>query len=114
MADPLPRTAPQTTEQSASGSALAILGVVLLIMAGFAVFFFSFLLAPLAVLVIFYVVYFAVERSRKTRGGTGAPSPEASERMLREAEARQREIERERVGIGVEEALGRVPREDNR
>jgi len=84
-------------------SALPLIGIVLAIMLGFAAFFISFLLAPLAVLALFYLFMFARDRS-KSRADGGQP-PELSERMAREAEARKLRVEREREGIPVEDLL---------
>lgn len=64
---------------------MALVGVTLLALVGFAAFFLSFLVAPLAILVLFYVGFAAADRSR--RNGTAV-------RLQQEAEARQQAIER--------------------
>ena len=54
---------------------LALIGVTLIALLGFAVFFLSFLVAPLAILAIFYVGFAASDRSRRSNGnGHGAPA----------------------------------------
>lgn len=85
-------------------SIFPLLAIVLVIMLGFAAFFISFLLAPLAVLGIFYLFLFMRERSRSRREGV-TPDPDLEARLAREREAREREMEREREGIPVEELL---------
>jgi hypothetical protein len=58
---------------------LALLAVVLGSLLLFAVFFLGFLVAPLAVLLLFYVGFSAVDRSRKSgRGGHQAPGDDAA------------------------------------
>jgi ABC-type multidrug transport system fused ATPase/permease subunit len=64
---------------------MALVGVVLIALLGFAVFFLSFLVAPLAILMIFYVGFAASDRSK--RNGSSA-------RLANEAEARRHVIER--------------------
>ena len=64
---------------------LALVGVTLIALGGFAAFFLSFLVAPLAILVLFYVGFAAADRSK--RNGSAA-------RLKQEAEARQSAIER--------------------
>jgi hypothetical protein len=73
---------------------LALLTVTLCALLGFAVFFLSFLVAPLAILTIFYVGFAASDRSKRN-GSTSL--------MAREAEARQNVIERadDEQGTGV-------------
>ena len=44
---------------------LALIGVALIALVGFAVFFLSFLVAPLAILLIFYVGFAASDRSKR-------------------------------------------------
>jgi hypothetical protein len=90
-------------------SILPLIGIVALIMLGFAAFFVSFLLAPVAVLAVFYLFLFLRERSR-SRGGGEAVSPETAERIQREREARELEMEREREGVPVEELLASARR----
>jgi hypothetical protein len=64
---------------------MALVGVTLIALLGFAVFFLSFLVAPLAILMIFYVGFAASDRSK--RNGSTA-------RLATEAEARRQIIER--------------------
>lgn len=64
---------------------MALVGVVLIALLGFAVFFLSFLVAPLAILMIFFVGFSASDRAK--RNGT-------STRLASEAEARRHVIER--------------------
>lgn len=64
---------------------LALVGVTLIALVGFALFFLSFLVAPLAILMIFYVGFAASDRSK--RNGSTA-------RLAEEAERRQSVIDR--------------------
>ena len=64
---------------------MALIGVTLIALLGFAVFFLSFLVAPLAILMIFYVGFAASDRSK--RNGSAA-------RLTAESEARRQIIER--------------------
>ena len=64
---------------------MALVGVTLIARLGFAVFFLSFLVAPLAILMIFFVGFSASDRSK--RNGTAG-------RLATEAEARRSTIER--------------------
>jgi hypothetical protein len=48
---------------------LALIGVTLMALLGFAVFFLSFLVAPMAILVIFYVGFALSDRSKRAGGG---------------------------------------------
>jgi hypothetical protein len=82
---------------------LALIGVTLLALLGFAVFFLSFLVAPLAILLIFYVGFAASDRSK--RNGS-APAAEANEpgvvnaadvraqTLAREAQYRRQQLDR--------------------
>jgi hypothetical protein len=73
---------------------LALVGVTLIALLGFAVFFLSFLVAPLAILMIFFVGFSASDRSKRTNGnGNGHSNPNTS-RLAQEAEARRHVIER--------------------
>ena len=45
---------------------LALIGVILLALCGFAVFFLSVLVAPLAILAIFYILFAASDRSKRS------------------------------------------------
>jgi hypothetical protein len=74
---------------------MALIGVTLIALLGFAVFFLSFLVAPLAILMIFYVGFAASDRSKRTNGnGNGHTSNPNTVRLAREAEARRHVIER--------------------
>lgn len=64
---------------------MALVGVTLIALVGFAVFFLSFLVAPLAILMIFYVGFAASDRSKRNGSTT---------RLASEAEARRTTIER--------------------
>ena len=64
---------------------MALVGVTLIALVGFAVFFLSFLVAPLAILMIFFVGFSASDRS--TRNGS-------TNRLADEAQARRSSIER--------------------
>jgi hypothetical protein len=73
---------------------LALIGVTLIALLGFAVFFLSFLVAPLAILLIFYVGFAASDRSK--RNGS-APAAEAEEEdvVVDEADVRAQTLARE-------------------
>ncbi len=71
---------------------MALVSVTLIALLGFAVFFLSFLVAPLAILMIFYVGFAASDRSK--RNGTAA-------RLAEEAERRQTVIDRADEEQGV-------------
>jgi small-conductance mechanosensitive channel len=64
---------------------MALIGVTMVALLGFAMFFLGFLVAPLAILMIFYVGFAASDRAK--RNGSAA-------RLASEAEARQRIMER--------------------
>ncbi|MFL5847170.1 MAG: hypothetical protein ACJ762_21035 [Solirubrobacteraceae bacterium] len=64
---------------------MALVGVTLIALVGFAVFFLSFLVAPLAILMIFYVGFAASDRSKRN-GST--------QRLANEAQMRRSVIER--------------------
>ena len=64
---------------------MALVGVILIALLGFAVFFLSFLVAPLAILMIFFVGFSASDRSKRNGSTT---------RLANEAEARRHVIER--------------------
>ncbi len=98
-------------------SPLALLGVVLAALLLFAVFFLGFLVAPMAVLLLFYVGFSAVDRSRKApkRDEEAAPGEfedeadarvrSAEERLAHEATLRRAERERqdaERARVNAE------------
>lgn len=72
---------------------LALIGVTLIALLGFAVFFLSFLVAPLAILMIFYVGFAASDRSKRPNG-SATPATPNQDRLAREAEARRQVIER--------------------
>jgi hypothetical protein len=63
----------------------ALIGITLIALAGFAVFFLSFLVAPLAILLIFYVGFAASDRSkRKAKEKARGPEPEAEPVVITE------------------------------
>jgi hypothetical protein len=72
---------------------MALIGVTLIALLGFAVFFLSFLVAPLAILMIFYVGFAASDRSKRPNG-TSTPATPTQDRLARESEARRHVIER--------------------
>ena len=80
----MPETPPRQEERF---QPLALIGVTLIALLGFAVFFLSFLVAPLAILMIFYVGFAASDRSKRASSGNGASN------LAREAEARRNAIE---------------------
>ena len=91
---------------------LALIGVTLLVLALFAVFFVSFLIAPLAILVAFYLLFAAQNRSRSNEGDAApaaaaeppsAPPPApVPDPLAREAEARRAIISRQdETGTGL-------------
>ncbi len=74
---------------------LHLIFMVILVLAGFALYFTVFLIAPLVVLLIAYLWLLLLERSRKRRRSSASPTPEAGpSRMQREATARQVELDR--------------------
>jgi hypothetical protein len=91
-------------------SPLTLIGIVVIVMLGFAAFFISFLVAPLAILALFYFVLAASERSKgesKPKGDEegDVPPPSARAQLLqRETEARERQLEREREQLERERA----------
>lgn len=94
---PRPMSAdPPAQPQPERHQPLALLGITLIALAGFAVFFLSFLVAPLAILAIFYVGFAASDRSK--RNGNSA-------RLQQEAEARQLALQRAEL-----EAAAAAPR----
>jgi small-conductance mechanosensitive channel len=79
-------SAPETpTHHEDRYQPMALIGVTLIALIGFAMFFLSFLVAPLAILMIFYVGFAASDRSKRN-GST--------QRLANEAEARRHIIER--------------------
>ncbi len=80
---------------------LALITVTLCALVGFAVFFLSFLVAPLAILIIFYVGFAASDRSK--RNGSTA-------RLAAETNRRQNTIERAdgEQGAATAEQLARL------
>ncbi|UGS38891.1 hypothetical protein [Capillimicrobium parvum] len=57
---------------------LALIGVTMVALLGFAVFFLSFLVAPLAILLIFYVGFAASDRSRRRRNASASAHANAN------------------------------------
>jgi hypothetical protein len=76
---------------------LALIGVTLIALLGFAVFFLSFLVAPLAILLIFYVGFAASDRSKRNGSAKDdEPSEEVEEVVVAdEAELRAQTLARE-------------------
>jgi hypothetical protein len=74
---------------------LALIGVTLIALLGFAVFFLSFLVAPLAILLIFYVGFAASDRSKRNGSAPPAEDQEAEEVVVDEADARAQTLARE-------------------
>ncbi|HEX2016977.1 MAG TPA: hypothetical protein VGN69_09795 [Solirubrobacteraceae bacterium] len=70
---------------------LALLSVTLIALLGFSVFFLSFLVAPLAILAIFYVGFAASDRAKRTQGNGDNVQ---GTRLAAEARARQGTMER--------------------
>jgi hypothetical protein len=74
---------------------LALISVTLIALLGFSIFFLSFLVAPLAILAIFYVGFAASDRSKRQQSNGGAQGkPSASQLLAAEARARQGVMER--------------------
>ena len=85
---------------------LALIGVTLMALLGFAVFFLSFLVAPLAILLLFYVGFAASDRSKRNRSAPPAPSPQhpdvsaarpgdaRAQTLAREAQYRRQQLDR--------------------
>ena len=63
---------------------LALISVTLIALLGFAVFFLSFLVAPLAILIIFYVGFAASDRSKRSNGNGGGQTPAAAPVVVEE------------------------------
>jgi hypothetical protein len=90
----------------------AVLGVVVLALLGFAAFFVGFLLAPLAILLIFCLVFAARNRSggRKKDDATGAGPTRAASGLEVEAKVRREALAREpRRGAAARQPAGLAP-----
>jgi hypothetical protein len=74
---------------------LALIGVTLIALLGFAVFFLSFLVAPLAILLIFYVGFAASDRSKRNGSAPAAEAEEDEEVVVDEADVRAQTLARE-------------------
>jgi hypothetical protein len=75
---------------------LALIGVTLIALLGFAVFFLSFLVAPLAILLIFYVGFAASDRSKRNGSAPPADLVEDEEVVVEEpADLRAQTLARE-------------------
>jgi hypothetical protein len=75
---------------------LALIGVTLIALLGFAVFFLSFLVAPLAILLIFYVGFAASDRSKRNGSAPAAEAEEEEEEVVvDEADVRAQTLARE-------------------
>jgi hypothetical protein len=77
---------------------LALITVTLCALVGFAVFFLSFLVAPLAILIIFYVGFAASDRSKRN-GSTARLAAEADQRqhVMRRADDDQAAVNAEQL-----------------
>jgi hypothetical protein len=77
---------------------LALITVTLCALVGFAVFFLSFLVAPLAILIIFYVGFAASDRSKRN-GSTARLAAEADRRqnVIRRADDDQAAVNAEQL-----------------
>jgi hypothetical protein len=89
---------------------LALISITVLALLLFSIFFLSFLVAPLAILAVFYVGFAASDRAKRQQ--PDAAESGATERLAREARARQHAIERADEQTGQETASGpvRTPR----
>lgn len=74
---------------------LALIGVTLIALLGFAVFFLSFLVAPLAILLIFYVGFAASDRSKRNASAAAAAQPAEQIVTPSEADVRAQTLARE-------------------
>lgn len=95
---------------------LALISVVLVALLGFAVFFLSFLVAPLAILAVFYVGFAASDRSKRAdsappplAAAAPVPPPAPVGRLQSEAAARRSQIERQDEEAGTQAAYGPRP-----
>ncbi len=80
----------------------------LIALLGFAAFFLSFLVAPMAILVIFYVGFAARDRSKRKVGHAAAPDSPVPDTMAAEARARQSVMERADTEAGQTSASRRL------
>lgn len=80
---------------------LALISVTLIALLGFAVFFLSFLVAPLAILVIFYVGFAASDRSKRNGNGSAPPPAEPVELTEAPVEDDPRPVSEERTLHGA-------------
>lgn len=75
---------------------LALIGVVLVALLLFAAFFLAFLVAPLAILAIFYILFAASDRSKRAGGGPPpSPGQQVDPAVAEEARLNQERLERE-------------------
>jgi hypothetical protein len=74
---------------------LALIGVTLIALLGFAVFFLSFLVAPLAILLIFYVGFAASDRSKRNGSAPAAEAEENEQVVVDKADVRAQTLARE-------------------
>jgi hypothetical protein len=92
-------------------SPLALIGVLVIVLLGFAAFFISFLIMPLLALAVFYISLASKERMKKDKPPAGASEnaqAEASARAVllrREEEARERQAKREAATRARERTL---------
>jgi hypothetical protein len=74
---------------------LALIGVTLIALLGFAVFFLSFLVAPLAILLIFYVGFAASDRSKRNGSAPADADEDEQVVVVDPADARAQTLARE-------------------
>jgi hypothetical protein len=92
-------------------SPLALIGMLVIVLLGFAAFFISFLIMPLLALAVFYISLASKERMKKDRppaGDSEHAQAEASARAVllkREEEARERQAKREAATRARERTL---------
>jgi hypothetical protein len=93
-------------------SPLALIGVLVIVLLGFAAFFISFLIMPLLALAVFYISLASKERMKKDKPPAAVSEhaqAEASARAVllkREEEARERQAKREAATRARERTLG--------
>jgi hypothetical protein len=92
-------------------SPLALFGLLVIVLVGFAAFFISFLIMPLLALAVFYISLASKERMKKDKPAAGVSEhaqAEASARAVllkREEEARERQAKREAAAQARERTL---------
>lgn len=68
---------------------LGLITITLLVLLGFAIFFLSFLVAPLAILVVFYAGFAATDRARRAGAPPARPMEAEAAQLAAEALARR-------------------------